>query len=325
MPRILLDTDTGVDDALAIILALNSPELKVEAITSVSGNVHVDLCTRNLLMTLDAMGIDEYPVCAKGESQPLSKPLVTASHVHGSDGIGDATQLLRDDGSRLYPDPKPRLAAISAVDLIIDLVGQYPDELTLVPVGPLTNIAKAMIKHPARMRRIREIVLMGGAFETYGNVTTTAEFNIFADPHAAQLVLDFGVPVTMVPLDVTHQVMLTGKRLDAEIGGRSDRLSQFLRDVTRATMGYHQDLEGFYGTYIHDALPIGLLTHPDLFETMGAFVQVETSSDLTQGMTVADLRPEKPRPKPNARVCVGVNAEAFLQHLFDRILRSPSC
>ena len=322
MQRILLDTDTGVDDALAVILALNSPELKVEAITSVSGNVHVDLCTRNLLMTLEAMGVGEYPICAKGEAQPLIKPLVTAAHVHGSDGLGDATQFLRDDGSRLYPDPKRRLAAIPAVDLIIDLAGQYPDELVLVPVGPLTNIAKAMIKHPARMRKIREIVLMGGAFETYGNVTTTAEFNIFADPHAAQLVLDFGVPVTMAPLDVTHQVMLTGKRLNAEIGERDDRLSQFLRDVTRATMGYHQDLEGFYGTYIHDALPIGLLTHLELFETVEAFVRVETSGDLTQGMTVADLRPGKPRPKPNARVCVGVDAEAFLANFFDRTLQS---
>ena len=321
MQRILLDTDTGVDDALAIILALNSPELKVEAITSVSGNVHVDLCTRNLLMTLEAMGLSEYPICAKGESQPLIKPLVTASHVHGSDGLGYVTQLLRDDGSHLYPEPQPRLTTISAVDLIIDLAGQYPDELTLVPVGPLTNIAKAMIKHPARMRRIREIVLMGGAFETYGNVTTTAEFNIFADPHAAQLVLDFGVPITVVPLDVTHQVILTGKRLDIEIGERNDRLSQFLRDVTRATMDYHQSHEGFYGTYIHDALPISLLTHPDFFETMEAFVQVETSSDLTQGMTVADLRPERPRPKPNARVCVGVNAEIFLQHFFNRVLQ----
>ena len=325
MQRILLDTDTGVDDALAIILALNSPELKVEAITSVSGNIHVDLCTRNLLMTLEAMELSEYPVCAKGESQPLIKPLVTAAHVHGSDGLGDVTRLLTTDGSRLYPDSEPRLAAISAVDLIIDLVGQYPDELTLVPVGPLTNIAKAMIKHPARMRRIHEIVLMGGAFETYGNVTTTAEFNIFADPHAAQLVLDFGVPVTVVPLDVTHQVILTGKRLDAEIGERVDRLSQFLRDVTRATMEYHQSHEGFYGTYIHDALPVGLLTHPEFFETVEAFVQVETSSDLTQGMTVADLRQERSRPKPNARVCVGVNAETFLQHFFDRILHNPSC
>ena len=320
MQRILLDTDTGVDDALAIILALSSPELKVEAITSVSGNVHVDLCTRNLLMTLEAMDVREYPIIAKGESQPLIKPLVTAAHVHGSDGLGDVTKLLTTNGSRLYPEPELRVAAISAVDLIIDLAGRYPDELILVPVGPLTNIAKAMIKHPVRMRKIREIVLMGGVFETYGNVTTTAEFNIFVDPHAAQLVLDFGVPVTMAPLDVTHQVVLTGERLDAEIGERDDRLSQFLRDATRATMEYHQRHEGFYGTYIHDALPIGLLTHPELFETVDAFVQVETSSDLTQGMTIADLRPERPRPKTNARVCVGVDAEAFLRHFFDRIL-----
>ena len=321
MQRILLDTDTGVDDALAIILALSSPELKVEAITSVSGNVQVDLCTRNLLMTLEAMGLSEYPICAKGESQPLIKPLVMAAHVHGSDGLGDITQSLTTDGLRRYPDPEPRLAATSAVDLIIDLAGQYPDELVLVPVGPLTNVAKAMIKHPTRMRRIREIVLMGGAFETYGNVTATAEFNIFVDPHAAQLVLDFGVPVTVVPLDVTHQVMLTGKRLDAAIGEQSNRLSQFLRDVTYATMEYHQAHEGFYGTYIHDALPIGLLTHPEFFQTVEAFVQVETSGDLTQGMTVGDLRSERPRPKPNARVCVGVDAEAFLQHFFHRILQ----
>ncbi len=320
MQRILLDTDTGVDDALAIIFALNSPELRVEAITTVSGNVHVDLCTRNVLMTLEAMDLREYPVIAKGEPQPLIKPLVTAVHVHGSDGLGDVAKLLTANGSRRYPEPEPRLRAISAVDLIIELAGQYPDELILAPVGPLTNIAKAMIKHPARMRRIKEIVLMGGVFETYGNVTTTAEFNIFVDPHAAQLALDFGVPITMAPLDVTHQVILTGERLNAEIGKRNDRLSQFLRDATQASMAYHQQHEGFYGTYIHDALPIGLLTHPDLFETVDAFVQVETAGDLTQGMTIADLRPERPRPKPNTRVCVKVYSEDFLEHFFERIL-----
>ncbi|MBI1924312.1 nucleoside hydrolase [Candidatus Poribacteria bacterium] len=344
MQRILLDTDTGVDDALAIILALNSPELKVEAITTVSGNVHVDLCARNLLMTLEAMEIGgslapscsaepapiedrraspsvrEYPIVAKGESQPLVKPLVTAAHVHGSDGLGDVTKLLTADGARRYPEPQPRLAAIAAVDLIIDRVGQYPDELILVPVGPLTNIAKAMIKNPARMRKIKAIVLMGGAFETYGNVTATAEFNIFVDPHAAQLVLDFGVPITIMPLDATHQVRLTGERLNAEIGERNDKLSQFLRDATRVCMEFHRQYEGFYGFYLHDPLTIGLLTHPTLFETVDAFVQVETSGDLTQGMTIADLRPGRPRPKPNARVCVGVKAEEFLQHFFKRIL-----
>ena len=317
MQRILLDTDTGVDDTLAIILAISSPELKVEAITSVSGNAHVDLCTRNLLMTLEAMGLEEYPIVAKGEAQPLIQPLATATHIHGSDGLGNLTKLLTADGSQRYPTPGPRLVASSAVDLIIDLVGQYPDELILVPVGPLTNIAKAIIKNPVRMQKVKAIVLMGGVFETYGNVTTIAEFNIFVDPHAAQLVLDFGVPITMVPLDVTHQVILTGEHLDVATRERDDRLSQFLRDVTKVSMGYHQQHDGFHGTYIHDALTVGLLTCPNLFETVDAFVQVETSGNLTRGMTIADLRPSRPRPKTNARVCVKVNAEAFLRHFFD--------
>ena len=320
MQRILLDTDTGVDDALAIILALNSPELKVEAITTVSGNVHVDFCTRNLMLTLEAMDLCEYPIIAKGESQPLVKPLVTAAHVHGTDGLGDVTKLLAPDGSQRYPNPEMRLATTSAVDLIINLASQYPNELVLVPVGPLTNIARAMDKNPDRMRKIKEIVLMGGAFETYGNVTTTAEFNIFVDPHAAQQVLDFGVPITFVPLDVTHQVLLTSENLKAKCGERSDKLSQFLRDATGISMAYHRQHEGFDGIYIHDALPIGLLTQSSLFETTDAFVLVETSGRLTQGMTIADLRPGPKRQKPNARVCVGVDAEGFIEHFFDRIL-----
>lgn len=322
MQRIVLDTDTGVDDALAIILALNSPELKVEAITTVSGNVHVDTCTRNLFMTLDAMGLSEFPIVAKGEPQPLVKPLVTAAHVHGSDGLGDVTKLLTPHGLRRYPEPDLRLQTASAVDIIIDLAGQYPHELVLVPVGPLTNIAKAIDKNPDRIRKIKEIVLMGGAFETYGNVTTTAEFNIYVDPHAAQQVFNFGVPITILPLDVTHRAILTGERLKAECGERQDKLSQFLQDATRTSMAYHRQREGFDGIFIHDALPIGLLTRPELFETTEVYVQVETSGRLTQGMTVADLRPAYPHPKPNARVCVGVNAEGFIEHFFDRILPS---
>ena len=163
---------------------------------------------------------------------------------------------------------------------------------------------------------------MGGAFETYGNVTTTAEFNIYVDPHAAQQVCDFGVPITIVPLDVTHRVILTGERLKAECGERHEKLSQFLQDATRMSMAYHRRREGFAGIFIHDALPIGLLTRPELFETTEAYVQVETSGRLTQGMTIADLRPARPHPKPSARVCVGVNAEGFIKHFFERILPS---
>ena len=320
MQRILIDTDIGVDDALAVIFALKSPDLKVEAITTVSGNVHVDLCTRNLLITLAAMELQEPPPIAKGEAQPLITPLVTAAHVHGSDGLGDITGQLTPDGNRLYPEAEHTLLPIPAVDTIIDLVGKYPDELILVPVGPLTNIAKAMLKSPAQMRKVREIMLMGGVFEVYGNVTTKAEFNIFVDPHAAQVVLNFGVPVTMTPLDVTHQAVLTGERLNAEIGQRNTQLTQFLQDSTQACMAYHQQYSGLHGFYLHDPLAAGFLTRPDLFETVDASVQVETAGDLTRGMTVADLRSERPGPAPNARVCVGADSEAFLRHFFDRIL-----
>ena len=320
MHRILIDTDAGVDDALAIILALKSPALKVEAITTVSGNVHVDFCTRNVMLALDVLDLREYPIIAKGEAQPLVKPLVTAAQVHGSDGLGEVTKLHGPDGSRSYPDPELRLATASAADLVIDLAGQYPNELVLVPLGPLTNIAKAMDKNPKHMQNIREIVLMGGAFETYGNVTTTAEFNIFADPHAAQRVLDFGVPITLVPLDVTHQVILNSERMNTECGKRHDRLTKFLRDATRVSIAYHRQHAGIDGIYMHDALPFGLIIQPDLFETTDAFVQVETSGHLTQGMTIADLRHGRHRLKTNARICVGVNAAGFLESFFECIL-----
>jgi len=320
MHRILIDTDIGVDDALAIVFALKSAELKVEAITTVSGNAHVDLCTQNLLITLAAMELQEAPLIAKGEAQPLITTLTTASNVHGSDGLGNITGKLTPDGDSFYPEMKHTLLPIPAVDFIIDLVGMYPDELVLVPVGPLTNIAKAMLKNPSRMRKVRRIVLMGGVFEGYGNVTTQAEFNIFVDPHAAQVVFNFGVPITIMPLDVTHQVVLTGERLHAEIGQRKTRLAQFLHDSTRMCMEYHRLHYGFHGFYLHDPLAIGFLSQPDLFETVDRFVQVETCGDLTRGATVGDLRAERLGLGPNARVCVGVDSEAFLRKFFNRVL-----
>ena len=318
MKRILFDTDIGVDDALAVIFALKSPELKVEAITTVSGNVHVEQCTRNLLITLGCMDLRELPLISQGEGAPLTMPLVTAALVHGSDGLGGISES--SDGSRLYPEVECPLSPISAVDTITDLVNQYPDELILVPVGPLTNIAKAMLDSPTVMRRVREIVLMGGVFEIYGNVTTQAEFNIYADPLAAQVVFNFGVPITMTPLDVTHDVVLTRDRLEAETNQKDTRLIQFLRDSTQACMAFHQEREGFNGLYMHDPLAIGYLVQPDLFDVVDAYVQVETQGNLTRGRTVGNLRTKLAGCAPNARVCVGVDAERFLGFFFDRVL-----
>ncbi len=319
MQRILIDTDPGVDDAYAILLAMRSPELEVPAITTVCGNVPVEQGTQNLLTILGLLDLDEFPAVAQGEAAPLKKPLVNAAHVHGDDGLGNTSHLRNADGSPLYPPADTNRSAMSGVDLILETVSRYPDELIIVALGPLTNLAKAIRKDAAKMRRLRKIILMGGVFEEYGNVTTTAEFNIFVDPHAAHEVFQFGVPVQIAPLDATHQVVLTGERLRAEIENRADKVSRFLWDATQSCMEFYRQHVGFWGFHIHDALPIAMLTHPDYFEYVDAYVQVETKGDLTNGMTIADLRRERQRSDPNAQVCMKVAAEVFLDTFFQQL------
>ena len=319
MQRILIDTDPGVDDAYAILFAMRSPELHIPAITTVCGNVPVEQGTQNLLTILGLLDLDELPMLAQGAAAPIIKPLVTAAHVHGDDGLGNTSHLQNADGSPLYPLANTALSSLSGAELILEMAAQYPDELIVVALGPLTNLATAIRKDPAKMRRVQKIIIMGGVFEDYGNVTTTAEFNIFVDPHAAQEVFQFGVPVHIAPLDVTHQVVLMGERLRAEMENREDKVSRFLWDATQACMEFYREHVGFWGFHIHDALPIAMLTDPDYFESVGAYVQVETSGDLTDGMTVADLRPERQRSDPNAQVCVKVAAEPFLNAFFERL------
>ena len=319
MQRILIDTDPGIDDAFAIFLAMHSPELLVEAITTVCGNIPVAQATQNLLTILGVLDLDKFPIIAQGEAEPLVKTLVTAAHVHGEDGLGNTSQLRSADGNLLYSPANTEVSSMGGVDLILEMAARYPDELVLVTLGPLTNIAKAIRKDAAKMRRLRKIVVMGGVFEEYGNVTTTAEFNIFVDPHAAQEVFEFGVPIHIAPLDATHQVVLTGERLHAEFDERGDNISNFLKDATQACMEFYRQHVGFWGFHIHDALPIGMLTHPEYFENVDAYVQVETVGTLTNGMTVADLRRERRHPNPNAQVCIKVAAEAFLDYFFKRL------
>ena len=200
MQRILIDTDPGVDDAYAILLAMRSPELHVAAITTVCGNVSVEQATQNLSTILGLLDLDEFPIIAQGEAAPLIKPLVTAAHVHGDDGLGNTSRLRNADGSPRYAPANTDLSSMSGVELILEMASRYPDELTVVALGPLTNLAKAIRKDAAKMRQVRKIIVMGGAFEEYGNVTTTAEFNIFVDPHAAQEVFQFGVPIHIARL-----------------------------------------------------------------------------------------------------------------------------
>ncbi|MBM3265773.1 MAG: nucleoside hydrolase [candidate division Zixibacteria bacterium] len=317
--RIILDTDTGVDDALAILLAMRSPELHVEAITAVSGNTHVDQAVRNILITLETLGIQDGPPVARGEEKPLVKPLFLADDVHGGDGLGGVTRLIKPDGAHLYTPPEGRVSRVSAVDLILDLVGRYPDELSLVPVGPLTNVAKAIIKNPVRMRKIREIVLMGGAFRVYGNMSPVAEFNIFVDPHAAQIVCDAGIPLVFVPLDVTMQAVLTAATIDRY--AEANRVAAFVRDCTAHYVDFHRKRRDVDGCFLHDPLAVAVTFGEKLVRMTSARVNVETAGDLTTGMTVADLRsPSHDGLSPNARVCVDIDAPAFTQLFTERVL-----
>lgn len=320
MQRILIDTDPGVDDALALLLALKSPELLLEAITTVSGNVHVEQATENLLRILELLDIFEYPIVAKGETQPLVKPLVKAEYVHGNDGLGNISELQNQDGCPRYPLANCDISSISGVDLIIEMVNRFPNELIIVALGPLTNISVAIQKDPESMRKLQGIILMGGVFSEYGNVTASAEFNVYVDPHAAHEVFNSGIPIHIVPLDVTQQVSLTGERLIAETKGYNDLLSVFLIESTQACMEFYRQNVGFYGLYVHDALPIGILTHPNLFENVAAYVQVETEGNITSGMTVADLRGDHVNITPNANVCINVDSDRFLDLFFQRLL-----
>jgi len=323
MKRILIDTDPGVDDALALLYACHAPELQLEAITTVSGNVPVDVGSHNLMVVLNVVGLtpDCYPILARGESQPLIRPPVDASEVHGQDGLGDTTTMRHIDSSLKYPAATPQSSSQDAVDTILEMAAQYGDELTIAALAPLTNIAKAIIKNPTQMRRIKEIVLMGGAFNTYGNITLSAEFNIFADPHAAQIVCDSGIPLVFVPLDVTHQVQLLRDRLKSEIANRSDLVASFLLDSTLAVTEFDSRFEDFYGTHLHDPLVMVYLTHPECFQGVFTRVDIETEGMLTQGKTVADLRAKRLPSAPNARVLTTVETEGVLQHFYQRLLK----
>ena len=323
MKRVILDMDPGVDDALAIILAILSPELRVEAITTVSGNVHVDLCTRNVLRVLEVLRPEIAPMVASGETGPLmaAETSLDASRVHGRDGLGDLDRFTSEDGVKRYPEPSLYSASSDhAVDVILSLIAEHPNEIILIPTGPLTNVAKAIIQEPEQMRKVRELIIMGGAFKVPGNVTAVAEFNIFSDPHAADVVVNSGLPITFVGLDVTHQVRLLESLIRREIEPLNTQLSQFVCDVASFYIDFHRDYDDMAGCYLHDPLAVGVAINPGLVETERLYVRVEKQGKMTRGMTVADLRPVSRRDStPNASVCISVDADIFLGLFLDAI------
>ncbi len=307
--KIIIDTDPGQDDAVAILLALASPELDVLGLTAVAGNVPLALTEKNARKICELAGRPETRIFA-GAVRPLTRPLVTAEHVHGRTGL---------DGPEL-PEPTMKLETQHAVDFIIEtLMAEPGGTVTLCPLGPLTNIALAMIREPAIVPRIREIVLMGGGYFEQGNVTPSAEFNIYVDPQAADVVYRSGAPIVMMPLDVTHKALTTKVRIERfhTMGTRVGTATAQLLDFFER---FDEEKYGTDGGPLHDPCVIAYLLKPELFSGRQCNVQIETVSELTMGATVVDWWNITDGPR-NALVMRDIDAEGFFALLTERIAR----
>ena len=298
--KILLDCDPGHDDAIALLLALASPELELLGVTTVAGNQTLEKTTANALRVLEFVGRTDVTVAA-GADRPLVREQTVASNVHGETGL---------DGPDL---PPPQTGAVEhhAVDFLADRIREHGGAVTLVPVGPLTNVALLLALHPdARPERI---VLMGGAIAE-GNVTPAAEFNIWADPEAAARVFESGLDVTMVGLDVTHKALFTP--------AHEERLQGKVGDMVRGLLGFygnfHREIYNFNGSPIHDAVAVAHVVREGIVETAHRHAVVDCQSELCRGRTVVDLW-RRTRNEPNCHVGVGIDRDAFFALLLERL------
>ena len=307
--KIIIDTDPGQDDAVAILLALASPELEVLGITAVAGNVPLELTARNARIVCELAGRTDVPVHA-GCDRPLARDLVTAEHVHGKTGL---------DGPPMA-EPTMPLQDMHAVDFLIETLRREPaGSVTLCPLGPLTNIATAFRRAPDIVPRVARIVLMGGAYFEVGNITPAAEFNIYVDPEAAKLVFGAGAPLTVLPLDVTHKALATADRVQAfrDMGTEVGRMVAAWTDFFER---FDKEKYGSAGAPLHDPCVIAWLLAPGLFAGREINVEIEVDSPLTRGMTVADWWRVTDRPA-NALFLGDVDAEGFFALLTDRLAR----
>ena len=307
---IIIDTDPGQDDAVAILLALASPdEVEVLGITAVAGNVPLSLTAKNARIICELAGRTDVKVFA-GCDRPMGRALVTAEHVHGATGL---------NGPRL-PDPTMPLQDGDGVEFIIEtLRREPPGTVTLCPLGPLTNIATAFRKAPDIVGRVQEIVLMGGAYFEVGNITPAAEFNIYVDPQAADIVFRSGVPIVVMSLDVTHKALVTKPRNDA-FRALGTKVGVAVAEMTDFFERFDREKYGSDGAPLHDPCVIAYLVRPGLFTGRHINVEIETQSELTMGMTVADWWGVTDRA-PNALFMGTIDADGYFGLLTERLAR----
>ena len=303
--RIIIDTDPCVDDALTFLLALASPEIKLEALTTTQGNVTVDKATRNALSVLELCHASHIPVAA-GSMYPLVQPLRASADVHGESGIGNAQM----------PTPQSKTVMGHAVNFLIEKVLAEPNEISIFPIGPLTNIAIAIRKEPKFAKAVKELVIMGGAIHESGNMTPQAEFNIFVDPHAAHIVFHSGIPITLIPLDVTHKCLLRQEHIERLLKIHSP-ISSFIRDAMETYLPASYE-KGFEGSALHDPLTLATIITPELLTLKEYYVDVDISGGVSMGKTFADIF-NIMKKSANMKVAMNVRGDDFVELFLQRM------
>jgi purine nucleosidase len=306
MTHIILDTDPGIDDALAILLAAASPEIVLDGVIAVHGNVSTEQTTKNARSVLELAGLGHVPVF-RGCDLPLVKESLLSPETHGDSGLGYAE----------LPEPPAQPRAGHGSDYLIEQVMSRPGEVTLVAIGPLTNIALAIRKEPRVVQNVKEVFIMGGAIQHPGNTTAQAEFNTFVDPHAAHIVFHSGMPMVLTPLDVTYQCIFTKDDLNRLLKIDSP-ITKFIADSTRFYMEFHDEYQSIEGCVINDPLTLALTFMPEICDYQDLVVDVDLSTGVGLGNTFADFYNYE-KKKPNMKVAMGVRPRLFMELFLERM------
>jgi len=303
MEKIIIDTDPGIDDAMAVLFACLHPDIELMGLTSIFGNVTTDIATRNALALLEMAGAEHLPV-ARGATRPLVQPAkAVAAEVHGVEGFGNVPPMT----------PKAAPLSESAADFICRMVNRHPGEITLCPVGPFTNIALALRRDPSIAAKVKGVTVMGGSLEEGGNVTDHAEANVWQDPHAAAAVFAADWPVTMIGLDVTHQIVCTPEHFAALVGP-APKLGGFLNDAAQFYFAFHEKAEGIYGCHMHDPTAVVSIIRPDLFGARDCVLDV-----VVDGERVGETVAVTDRRGPATKVCMTVEVDAVRDLFYSTI------